>query len=157
MTGGYARGGARSVQRGVALLAESDQAGLIISDEWNHTRAATVQWYLHTAANVTLGVDGASATLTLGGQTLALRVMAPTKGISLQAAAAGLPFPDVDTFVYLDGRETAIHRVTVTIPASAGRVVVQLGGASENGASTPSRCVRPLSQWADAAIPSIFC
>jgi hypothetical protein len=138
------------VQRGLAL-AEHKAAGLIITDEWKHTRATFVEWYMYTAANIS--VDGASATLTLNGETLALRVSEPAASqVTIAAESPQFAFPDVSTFPYLDGAEKPIHRVKITVPASAGRLVVQLGDAAAQGS-----CMEPLSRWADPTVTSLLC
>lgn len=150
LTDGYARGGAVSVQRGLAL-AENKAAGLVISDEWQHTRAAFVEWYMYTAANVT--VKGSNATLTLDGVSLALRVTAPAAAhVTMVAEDTQLAFPDVSTMSYLGGAARPIHRVKITVPASAGRLVVQLGEATTQG-----ECTAPLARWLDPAMASHVC
>lgn len=147
LTGGYARGGAVSVKRGLALT--SDGAGLIISDEWQHTRAKTLVWRAHTAANVSVNADGRSFTLQLGGQTLTVFVLSSGgQPATLAAGAVQFAFPDTNTFKDVTGTYI-IHRLTVTVPASAGQLSVQIGG------SQAVKGVAPLSSWGDASVFSI--
>ena len=66
MTGAYG-GSASTVRRGIRTLNQRKQ--ILIQDEITAPNADNVQWRMHTNATITVGSDGTSATLTLGGKT----------------------------------------------------------------------------------------
>lgn len=147
LTGGYARGGAVSVTRGLALT--EDGQGLVVSDAWQHTRAQTVHWRAYTAASVSVNADGRSFTLRLGGQTLTAYVV-DSAGLPVTTAAGPVTFafPDTNKFADLHGTSN-ISMFSVVVPAAAGRLTVQIGGAS------PLAGVQPVDQWAQTTLRSI--
>lgn len=147
LTGGYARGGAVFVQRGLALT--EDGLGLVVSDSWQHTRAQNFLWRAYTAANVSVNVDGRSFTLRLNGQTLTVYVIdSAGQPVTLSGGPVKFAFPDTGVFEDLHG-DSQINILSVSLPAFAGKLTVQIGG------SAPLAGVEPLHRWSDRHLRSI--
>ena len=69
----------RRVLRGIKLL---DRNKVVIQDEVRSARNATVWWFVHTTASITLGSDGRSATLSDGsGKRLWLTIQDPSAAV----------------------------------------------------------------------------
>ena len=74
LTAAYAKA-ARRVWRGMTLL---DRKQLLIQDEVETDKPSDVWWFLHTAAEVKVNSDAATATLTQGNVRLWARILSPT-------------------------------------------------------------------------------
>lgn len=76
-----------TVQRGVRLLNTRRQ--VLIQDEINSQDS--VQWRMHTNATVNINQGGTSASLTLGGQTMAVSILSPSGATFTTSAAVRFP------------------------------------------------------------------
>ena len=66
---------AKRVQRGVALL---DRRSLLVQDEVAASSSVTVEWSMHTRADIAVSDDGTSARLRLGDEHLTARILVPS-------------------------------------------------------------------------------
>ena len=135
LTPAYAKRAGR-VERGVALLAGPSRAGtskgspqggsqgaqepgqrryVLVQDEIAADKAE-VWWFMHTPAAVTLGGDGRTATLDLGGAKLRAVIFAPAEARFEVRPASPLPSsPNPERQRKNDGvRKLAIHLLQVT-------------------------------------------
>jgi hypothetical protein len=125
------------VQRGIRL--EPDRRALI-QDEWQTAdRATTVTWQWLTRAEVTLESDG--ATLREEGETLRLRVLAPT-GVSSAQEDVSQPRHAFDS---PNPRLTRLTFSVQTRAHAAGRLLI----AAEPGGLKPGTAPAtiPLAKW----------
>lgn len=81
-------GVARSVRRGLALIGRKR---VRIQDEVATRGEAEVFWFLHTRAEIEIGADRRSATLSLGARRLLARLLSPPDGAFSVLDAAPLP------------------------------------------------------------------
>jgi hypothetical protein len=68
---------ASSVRRGIALVAGQ---GVLVQDEINALKPATLYWFMHTPAKVTVQPDGRSALLTIDDKQLEAVILSPANG-----------------------------------------------------------------------------
>jgi hypothetical protein len=87
LTAAYALN-AREVRRGVALL---DREQVLIEDEVILEKPNDVWWFAHTSAQVKLGANGRTATLTQNGKSLVAQILFPPKATFQVLDAAPLP------------------------------------------------------------------
>lgn len=83
------KGKLASWKRGVSLI---DKQGVLVQDELTPAQSVDIAWNFHTFANVSIAADGRSATLTLDGQTLHARIVAPA-GVRFSTASTQPPPP----------------------------------------------------------------
>lgn len=135
---------ARSVRRGIALL--NGRRQVLVQDEIRARAPSQAWWFMHTEAEVEIGPDGSTATLTRDGKRLWARVLAPAGARFTVMDARPLPGtanPEGQNpnqgirklAVRLDGVTDA--RIAVLLaPLPAGEAV-----------PTDLPAVRPLSTW----------
>ena len=140
LTGGYARGGARYVHRGFRFL--DNFTVFCVRDEWQHELATTVQWVLHTPAQVTVDASKPHiATLTLDGVSLHVTVLSASgaHAVRLSAELLQLPPPQITP-------DPSVTVVIAEIAADAGGLTVTFGSSQAASAGTAS-VVPPLAMW----------
>ncbi|KAA9340721.1 heparinase II/III domain-containing protein [Adhaeribacter soli] len=79
---------ASSVRRGIALL---EGQGVLVQDEIKTQKPATLYWFMHTPANVTVQLDGRSALLTMDNEQLEVVILSPAKARFNVMPATPLP------------------------------------------------------------------
>ena len=125
--------GVRSARRGITL--RDRRSRVLVQDEIDAAQPITVDWGMHTYAAVSS--SGTSVTLTLNGQTLTARILAPANAL----------FTVSD--VTLNPPETAapgLKRLSIRLGGITGpfRLAVLLTPGTE---SLPAPPLWPLSQW----------
>lgn len=142
LTPGYAQH-ASKVQRGVALLDNRRQA--LVQDEITARRPSDVWWFMHTTANVQLGTDAASATLTVGDKRLGVRILSPAGARFTVMPAQPLPTSPQPTGQNSNPQHVklAIHLSDVT----SVRLAVQLVPLREGEYAPVLPALLPLEDW----------
>jgi len=125
---GLARRGVMLVQRRAAL----------IQDEFALARHCRFTWAMTTDAAIVL--DGASATLTLGGERLIATILEPAGAVFSQESAERAP-PEKPN--------TGVRRLLVDLARVDGRlrVAVLLSPCWRDGVATPAPPIVPLGRW----------
>lgn len=132
----------RQVERGIALL---DRKQVLIQDEVQ-SEGADVWWFLHTPAQVRLGDDATTATLSQGNVRLWARILSPqqaTFAVMEAQPLPGSPHPERQGSNQ-NVRKLAIHLAKV----NAARLAVLLVPLRENDAAPASLPkVSTLAEW----------
>lgn len=133
---GYAPLGVTKAQRGVALL--DGKTRLLVEDELEASKGVGVVWTMHTKA--TVAVAGNKATLTQGGKTLTVSVLAPTTGATLSVADVNLAAPQNPT--------TGVRKLQIKLTGTTSTRIAVL--FVPEGAKTDAPVVKSLATWATA-------
>ncbi len=120
------------VRRGIAML---EKKCLVVQDEVDAPQAVDVVWNFHTQAKIDL--HGASATLTLGGETLEAKILSPANARFSSILSQGEP-PQKQT--------PDAHNLVIRLPSKVKqtRIVVQLLPA---GSEKTVYKMEPLEKW----------
>lgn len=122
----------KSWRRGIRM---TDGKRVLVQDELEaKSGAVDVTWNLHTQATVTVEGDGASAVLTMKGQTMRARVLSPV-GAKFDVAAIQLDEPQKP----VEGDVNLVLRV--------GRVTSATVAVELTADETPGADVVPLDKW----------
>jgi hypothetical protein len=134
---------AQTVTRGMALLARRH---VLVQDEVNAEQPADAWWFLHTEAQVELGRDEGTATLTRGKGRLWARILAPREAKFAVLPAKPLPTsPQPEKQAENEGvRKLAIHCAGVK-ELRLAVLLVPLREGEEPPATLPE--VKPLAAW----------
>jgi hypothetical protein len=135
---------AKRVMRGVELI---DHRDIAIVDEVEMDGPSRITWNFHTKAKIT--VDGANATLELGGRTLRAQILVPD-GAKFEVASANSPppqtqQPDVSNLQVRLRTRLSHTRIIVLLSPEVGRVHDERIVRAEHG---PPQ-FEPLKNWID--------
>jgi len=133
LTKAYAPKGATRVWRGVALLADRER--VLIVDEIEAQKSVDLVWGMHTKASISL--SGKSATLSLGGKKLEVKLL--TTGASLSQNAVDLAAPRKPT--------TGVSKLKVQLKTTTSGTLRIAVLFTPDGAPTTAVSPRPLSEW----------
>jgi hypothetical protein len=126
-------GAATGVQRGLALI---DQRGaLLVQDEFQLAQRAAITWGMTTDAAIAL--DGASATLTIGGKTMIATLLSPAGAVFTQEGAQP-PAPQ--------RQNQGVSRLLVALADQSGSVRIAVRFAPK-GAPAATTAIKPLAEW----------
>jgi hypothetical protein len=132
-----------SFQRGVRMINGRKQ--VLIQDEIN--ASAAIQWRMHT--NATVNTNGATATLTLAGQTMTVQILNPTSGVAFTTTSATRYPSDPPTpSGYPDQPNPGVTVLVISLPAGTENLQVLFTpwwNGSQPSLSTPPNV--PLSGW----------
>jgi hypothetical protein len=134
---------ARDVKRGIAML---DRQQFLVQDELKCSPAAEVFWFLHTPAEATLSAEGTLATLSIGKQHLAARIVSPANAkftVLPAVPLSGSPHPEKQNDNH------GVRKLAIRLAGATDlRLAVWLVPLRE-GESAPSNPppLRPLSDW----------
>jgi hypothetical protein len=133
---------AQRVERGIVLL---DRRAVMVQDEVEAKPAAELWWFMHTAASITLGKDGRTATLEQGGEKLLARILAPPEARFEVRPAAPLPTsPNPHSqAVNEHARKLAVHLAKVE-HLRLSVLLTPISGGKETGGDVK---IRPLASW----------
>ncbi len=111
---------------------------LAIVDEAAPGRTTAPRWQMHTRAAI--AIEDATARLTLGGQTIALRIAEPP-GLAFRSGGAAPP-------TAAEAPNTGISRLEIALPTSSRpfRLVV-LVSLDPAPADLPGLAARPIADW----------
>ena len=132
---------ARRVERGVAML---HRRAVLVQDELSATNA-DVWWFLHTPAEVALAGDGRSATLSLAGTKLSVRLLSPAEARFEVRPAVPLPsapHPERQA-ANPNVRKLALHFADAR-ELRLAVLFVPLDGKTDAGWSPE---IKPLQEW----------
>jgi hypothetical protein len=121
------------VWRGVALL---DRERVLIEDEMDAEQPVDVVWSMHTPAEIS--IDGASAVLKQGAETVQARIEAPA-GATFAVASATPSTPD-------ENQNAGIHKLLVRLPDTTGQARIAIV-IDPNRDSAKPLTVEPLAAW----------
>jgi Heparinase II/III-like protein/Domain of unknown function (DUF4962) len=124
------------VWRGMALL---DRKHILIEDEIEAPAPVEVVWGMHTKAEV--AIEGATARLTLGGETVVARILEPAEA-AFEVLSANPPPPQAQQ---PDVRKLAVRLSGVT----QARLAVLLTPLAPGVSADFAPAVEPLSQWVE--------
>src|SRR5262249_53005856 len=99
-----------------------------------------IVWSMHTPAAINL--DGASATLTQGTETVQAQIVAPA-GARFEAASATPSTPD-------ENQNAGIHKLLARLPAKTTQARIAVVIDTKTG-SPPPLTVAPLEEWVATA------
>lgn len=134
---------AKRVQRGVALL---NRRSLLVQDEVAAPASVTVVWSMHTRADIAISEDGRSARLSLGGEHLTARILAPGwSSARFRVASAEQSPPQAPN----TGVQRLHIRVKTAEPAAGKLSRLRLAVLLSSGAIEEPPPVVPLRAWAD--------
>jgi hypothetical protein len=142
LTPAYAKQ-ARQVRRGFAF---PGRKMVLIQDEVQADEPAEVWWFLHTGAQVEIGPDGTSATLTQGDARLRARIAAPAQAAFKLMDAAPQPSSPHPEKQADNGkvRKLAIQLKNVKDLRLAVLLTPWRNGEPEPASAPP---LRPLAEW----------
>ncbi|UYZ63420.1 heparinase II/III domain-containing protein [Hymenobacter weizhouensis] len=120
------------VERGIRLLGNQQ---VLVQDEVQASSPVEVIWNFHTKAAI--AISGATATLTQGGETMRVHILAPA-GAQFVVVDAQPPQPEE--------RNTGVKNLTVQFPARTTNttIAVRFVPAGSTAAAPP---VQPLAAW----------
>ena len=121
------------VWRGVALL---DRERVLIEDEIEAEQPVDIVWGMHTPAEISL--DGASALLKQGAETVQARIIAPA-GARFEAAVATPSTPD-------ENPNAGIHKLLARVPEKTRQARIAIVIETTPGNPKPLT-VAPLAAW----------
>ena len=134
---------ARKVTRGIALL---DRKQVLVQDEVQTDKPAEAWWFLHTPAQVKLGEQGLTATLSQGSVHLAARILSPAQAAFTVMEAAPLPSsPHPEK----QGSNNRYRKLAIQLKdVKAARLAVLLTPLKEGeAAAAKSPDISPLAEW----------
>lgn len=133
---------AQSVRRGVALC---DRQRLLVQDEIRAVEPVDVWWFMHTAAQIELSVDGRSATLKQGDTTLMAEVLSPPAAKFETRSAEPLPgSPNSEG----QNRNVGIRKLTIHVAdARELRIAVLLTSHRHNSTPITALPSQSLAEW----------
>jgi len=142
LSAAYARDAA-SVRRGVAML---DRRQLLIQDEVETKAPAELWWFLHTEADVQIGKDGVTATLTKDGEHLLARIISPANAVFKVMKAEplpGAPHPGQN------GNNDKFRKLAIELRDVKDLRLVVLLTPLKQGETEPVKMpdVQPLDKW----------
>ncbi len=122
-------------RRGIMLI---ERRAALIQDEFTLPQPSRFTWGMTTDA--TIAIDGASVTLTLGGQHLIATILEPAGAMFTQESAERPP-PEKPN--------TGVRRLLVDLPGAHGRlrVAVLLAPCWPDGVVVPAPTIVPLGRW----------
>ena len=127
---------AKRVLRGVALL--QGRRAVLVQDEFQLARPCELTWAVTTDAKI--AIDGARATLSLGGEVLTAEVISPA-GVAFSVVSAERRAPERPN--------KGVRRLVVRMKRSRGavRVAVLLSPHWADGRKAPPPPLVPLDRW----------
>ncbi len=130
---------AASFRRGVALPARS---AALIQDEVSLRAPGDIWWFMHTRAEIALA--GGIATLSLGGEKLAVKLLEPAGAAFTVMDAVPLPqAPRPEK----QGENKGVRKLVLKLPdARTARIVVALVPQAPD-VKEPPFAVKPLAEW----------
>jgi len=131
---------ASSVKRGVRMLNGRKQ--VLIQDEISST--APVMWRMHT--NATVSPNGASATLTLDGQTMQVSILSPTSGVKFETLDAKRFDTDV-TPPEPDQDNPGVTVLIINLPAGDNNLQVLFNPQWQDSTNFVTPPSVPLDNW----------
>ena len=141
LTPAYA-GHARRVERGIAMLQRRD---VLVEDEVDAERPVDLWWFMHTAAGVTIGDDGRSATLEQGSAKLIARLLVPAEAkFEVRAAGPLATSPDPER----QRRNDGTGKLTIHLPeAKSLRLAVLFTPVDGKADTARTPTIEPLANW----------
>jgi hypothetical protein len=127
------------VWRGVAML---DRERVLVEDEVEAEQPVDIVWGMHTPAEIS--IDGASATLQQGAETVQAKIITPA-GARFEVASATPSRPD-------ENQNASIHKLLVHLPAKTTQARIAI--VIETNKSSPKPLtVTPLAGWVASSSP----
>lgn len=139
LTPAYAKN-AKSVRRGVALISQKD---VLIQDEVQTLAPADLWWFAHTQATVGLAPDNKTAILTIGKETLLVRILSPANAQFQIMEPEPLPSSPHPEKQMVKKPKTPVKKLAIHLPGTTETRIAVLFSAPEK--EVPA--VKPLAEW----------
>lgn len=127
---------AGKVWRGMKVL--DNRKSVIIQDEFTLTKSAEIAWGMTTDATIQI-INSKQAELTLNGQKMTARILAPDNAtFAVESAAQAAP----------QKLNTGVNRLLAKVPETTGNVILAVLLAPKwAGSTTETAIVQSLSEW----------
>ncbi len=125
------------VWRGVAML---DRERVLVADEIEAEQPVDIVWGMHTPAAIS--IDGASATLRQGAETVQAKIVAPA-GATFEAASAKPSTP-------YENQNEGIHKLIARLPEKTKQARIAIVIETNKGNTKPLKA-EPLAEWISTA------
>jgi hypothetical protein len=127
---------AGKVWRGMKVL--DNRKSVLIQDEFTLTKSAEIAWGMTTDATIQI-INSKQAELTLNGQKMTARILAPDNAtFAVESAAQAAP----------QKLNTGVNRLLAKVPETTGNVILAVLLAPKwAGSTTETAIVQSLSEW----------
>lgn len=134
-------GEASMVKRGIAM---ADGKSIVIRDEIKTDKPATLFWFMHTRADISLTGNGKSAILAIDSFRILVNIIAPSKAKLSVMNATPLPSSPQRTE---NNRNEGVRKLSIKLDnVSDERIVVEINSVNGRN-SAAGKFYKPLDEW----------